>query len=282
MANTVQPASAQGDPSRPNGPSETPAEERLKLRIYGDPASPQTLIYLPGLHGDWTLIAAFRSALRGRARFVEMTYPRTLSWTLEDYAAAVEQALADHGIEHGWLLGESFGSQLVWPLISRNHFRVDGVILAGGFVRHPMIWAVRMAERLCGRISLRLLTRILFGYAKIARFRFRREPQVLTGLDEFISRRTELDRQAATHRLHLIARHEPGPCARQIQVPLFCLSGWLDPVVPWIFVRRWLKSNCSNLRDFKIIGHADHNVLGTGARASAEQILQWIGARPQA
>src|ERR1035437_8465335 len=111
--------------------------EQLEVRIYGDAALP-TLIYLPGLHGDWTLVGSFRRAVSGRVCFVEMTYPRTLAWSLEDYAEAIETALAERGIVRGWLLGESFGSQVVWPLIARKRFQIEGVILAGGFLRHPI------------------------------------------------------------------------------------------------------------------------------------------------
>ena len=60
-------------------------KEKLEMRTYGDASLP-TLIYLPGLHGDWTLVGSFRHALGGRVRFVEFTYPRTLTWSLEDYA----------------------------------------------------------------------------------------------------------------------------------------------------------------------------------------------------
>src|SRR6516165_665918 len=97
--------------------------ELLELRVHG-PSSLPTLIYLPGLHGDWTLVGSFRRALRGRVRFVETTYPRTLTWSLEDYAAAIESALASQGITGGWLLGESFGSQLIWPIAARRRFEV--------------------------------------------------------------------------------------------------------------------------------------------------------------
>ena len=55
---------------------EPEAPDRLQTRVYGDP-SRRTLIYLPGLHGDWTLVGSFRKALGGRVRFVEITYPRT-------------------------------------------------------------------------------------------------------------------------------------------------------------------------------------------------------------
>ena len=111
--------------------------EELQLRVHGAASLP-TLIYLPGLHGDWTLAGGFLRALGGQARFVEMTYPRTLTWSLEDYAAAIETALARAGIPDGWLLGESFGSQPLWALVGRGKFPARGVILAGGFVKHPM------------------------------------------------------------------------------------------------------------------------------------------------
>ena len=247
----------------------------METRIYGDASLP-TLIYLPGLHGDWTLIGSFRRALAGRVRFVEVTYPRTLTWSLEDYAKGVETALAEQGIVRGWLLGESFSSQVVWSLVARNQFQIEAVILAGGFVRHPMRWGVRLAERLCGGISLRLLTRILFGYSKVARFRFRHAPETLANLHEFIARRTEPDRQAATHRLRLIAQNDPSAIARHVNQPLYALTGLLDPVVPWYWVRRWLQRNCPTLREYRILSRADHNVLSTAPQAAADLVVRWI------
>jgi len=151
------------------------------------------------------------------------------------------------------------------------------VILAGGFVQHPMRWGVCLAERFCGGIPLALLTRILFGYAKVARFRYRNAPETLAHIHEFIARRTELDREAAVHRLRLIAQNDPRPIARQVKLPVYALTGLVDPVVPWCFVRPWLKKNCPSLREYKIIGQADHNVLGTGSRPAAEQVLRWMG-----
>ena len=71
--------------------------EQLQLRIHGDDSLPP-LIYLPGLHGDWTLVGGLLQALNGKVRFVEITYPRTLDWSLEDYAAAIEAALVVKGI----------------------------------------------------------------------------------------------------------------------------------------------------------------------------------------
>ena len=252
-------------------------DEEPQLRIHGDVTLP-TLIYLPGLHGDWTIIGGFRHAIEGRVRFVEFTYPRTVTWSLDDYAAAVESTLAKNGITGGWLLGESFSSQVVWAMVARGKFRAQGVILAGGFVKYPMQPALRLAEKITGRISTRLLVWIIFGYAKIARLRYRLSPQTLAAIDEFVARRTELDRRAAQHRLRLVAENDPRLIARQATLPVFGLSGWFDPLVPWPWIRRWLRNDCPALRDYKVIRKADHNVLSTAPCAAAQQIMAWINS----
>ena len=249
--------------------------EKLELRIHGDEPLP-TLIYLPGLHGDWTLIGGFRRALAGRVRFVELSYPRTLTWSLDEYAAGVETALAGRGIRGGWLLGESFGSQVVWPLVARGRLRAEGVILAGGFVRHPARWIVPQAERITTGIPLRLMKGMLAGYARVARFRFRHSPETRAGISDFIARWTPLHRQAAAHRLCLIARNDPRAIARQVKLPVYALAGAIDPIVPWLRVRRWLRRHCPGLREYRVIWRADHNVLGTAPQAAADQIVRWI------
>jgi pimeloyl-ACP methyl ester carboxylesterase len=254
--------------------------ESLQFRTYGSATQP-TLVYLPGTHGDWTLIGSFRRAVSDRVRFIETTYPRTLTWSLEDYAGAVEAGLAELGIKRGWLLAESFSSQVGWQLLARKRFEIQGLILAGGFVRHPMRWGVRLAERVLGQISLSVLTRILFGYAKVSRWRFHGQPEVLAAIEEFIARRTELDRQAAKHRLKLIFQSDLCAIARGSDAPIYAMTGVWDPVVPWYWVRRWLKTNCPALREYKIIGHADHNVLSTAPQVAADLVANWMKALPQ-
>jgi pimeloyl-ACP methyl ester carboxylesterase len=249
--------------------------ETVQIRIHHGDATP-TLIYLPGLHGDWTLIGSFRKALSGRVRFAEVTYPRTLEWTLDEYARGVEEGLAANGISGGWVLAESFGSQIAWPLLARSRLKIEGLILAGGFVRHPMQWGARLLERIVGKISLSFITLILFGYARLARLRYRRSPETLADLGEFIARRTDRDRQAARHRLHLVAESDARPTARNVQTPIYALTGSVDPIVPWILVRPWLRRHCPALREYKIIWRADHNVLSTAPTASVEQVLKWM------
>jgi pimeloyl-ACP methyl ester carboxylesterase len=250
-------------------------QEEVEIRVHGSPEQP-TLVYLPGLHGDWTLIGGLRRALAGRVRFVECTYPRTLTWSLEDYAAGVERSLQAVGISSAWFIAESFGSQVVWPIAHRNRDAVQGIVLAGGFGRHPMRWLVRLGEVVAGGIPLKLLISILFGYARIARHKHRHRPEVLASIDEFLERRTELDRQAARHRLWLIARNDPCSIAAGLTMPVYALSGLVDPIVPWFLARRWLKKNCPALKAYRVI-RTDHNVLSTASRIAADQILTWVG-----
>src|SRR3954471_19788214 len=93
--------------------------EQLQIRTYGNATLP-ALVYLPGLHGDWTLVASFRAALANRVRFVEVTYPRSLTWSVEYYTNALAASLSAQGIDRAWLLGESWGSQIAWALLGRS------------------------------------------------------------------------------------------------------------------------------------------------------------------
>ncbi|HWF18404.1 MAG TPA: alpha/beta hydrolase [Verrucomicrobiae bacterium] len=262
--------------------------ENLELRIYGDPALP-TLVYLPGLHGDWTLVASFRAALKDRVHFVEMTYPRSLTWRINDYAEAIESALLEHGITRGWLLAESFGSQLAWPLLERHladkdqpegarskAFHVQGLILAGGFVKHPWPWGPG-ALRWIGRMTPMWLYRLeLKIYSWYSRFRHRKAPEVLDTIAEFVSRRTALDRQAMQHRLTLLDGYDPRDIARRACVPIHYLAGFVDPLVPWVLVRWWLRKNCPTYRGGKTFWLADHNVLATSPARAANLVMKWM------
>lgn len=256
-------------------------EEELAARTYDEQLRP-CLIYLPGLHGDWTLIGDFRKAVAGRAAFVEFTYPRSLTWSLDDYAEAIERALQERNIDGGWLLAESFGSQVAWQLMTRARLRWDGIILAGGFGRYPIMCGVRLAGVLTGLLSEALMKRVLRMYSKALHLRYRRSPEVRATIDAFLSRRTDLDRRAAMHRLDLILRSDPSSSVRACALPIYALTGFFDPIVPWILVRRWFRRNCSSLRDHKVIWRADHTVLATAPRASADQILRWTMSLPAA
>ncbi len=280
----------------------TAADSELRCRIHpavpahrnegnadnvdGALPDPPTLIYLPGLHGDWTLLAPFRHALRGRCRLVEFAYPRRTDWRLDDYAGAVLAELARCGITRGWLLGESFSSQVVWGIAQAvtvraepsmaPAFHPDGIILVGGFVRHPLPWGVQLARRISGVISLRVLGLVCRAYGRWARRRCQRDGIDGREFDLFAARRTcALDRDAITSRYPLIRDNDFRPVARGVRWPVYLLTGAKDPIVPWPAVSRWLERHCPGFRERRIIWSAGHNVLLDAPQPSANQIVVW-------
>lgn len=260
--------------------------DHIQIRSSG-PSDGPCLFYLPGLHGDWTLVGSFKAALGSRVRFVEITYPRTTTWTAKDYAKGVLDALAKAGIKSGWLLAESFGSQVGWEILRLSSsqagsggFSPAGLILAGGFVRHPMRWIIPIVQKINRAIPLRALGVICRGYAFYARFRHRRAPETLAGVKEFIvNRSVEEDRRAIGWRYTIIQENDFCEIARSTRVPVYQLTGFFDPVVPWASVRRWLKRNCASYAGCKVIRGADHNVLGSAPAAAARQVLEWMNGK---
>jgi pimeloyl-ACP methyl ester carboxylesterase len=248
--------------------------DELKIRIQNGDGP--TLVYLPGTHGDWTLNGAFRREVKNLARLVEFTFPRTLDWSLADYADAIEQKLLENGIASGWILAESFASQVAWMWVGQNSqkFQIQGIILAGGFVRHPMIPAVHLAKFLTRNIPLWFLKIILWCYTIHARMREGDSPEVRAALREFVQRRTKQDLLAAAHRLELIAQNDVRSIARAARLPVFYLTGLVDPIVPWPLVQPWLKKNCPGYRGWKIVLTSDHHVLGA-AKNAKEKVTDW-------
>jgi len=257
--------------------------ESLQLRVHGAEAEP-TLIHLPGLHGDWTLLGPFRAALGGSARLVETTYPRRPKWVLDDYAAALEQALLERGIRRGWLLAESFSSQVAWQLLGRRDaqggaegLEVAGLILVGGFVKHPWPWGVRAAHGASRAAPLWLLKRLCALYGRSASRRCCAAPEVAVEIEEFVRRRTlPVDREAVTSRYRLIAGADFRPVARRVRLPVYHLSGAIDPLVPWWNVAAWLKRDCPGFRASRIVRRAGHNILLDAPGESVKQILEWV------
>jgi pimeloyl-ACP methyl ester carboxylesterase len=256
------------------------AEEVLQIRVHGSPDLP-TLIYLPGTHGDWSLIAGFRNRLLPEFRFVEFTYPRTADWSLADYAAHIRAALAANDIRHGWLLGESFGSQVAWLLagVSPAGFKCQGIILAGGFGRHPFPWGVDLAREGFRKLihDEAEVQRVMKSYARWVRWFYEATSERDASIHDFIQRRTHEDGLAAIHRLKLIRDNHPQALVGQLTIPVYSLSGVWDALVPWYLVTPWLKRHCPGYRESKLILSAEHNVLFSAPTKSARTIREWLG-----
>jgi pimeloyl-ACP methyl ester carboxylesterase len=257
-------------------------ETELQIRIDGEATSP-TLIYLPGLHGDWTLLPGFRELAKTKFRLVQFTYPRTVTWSLDDYAQAVDQQLKTAGIRSGWILAESFSSQVAWAWLKRtkdrsSDFTFDGIILAGGFVRYPAPVSLAAARLFFAATPWWLWRQLFNAYLAYSGFRHRNAGPAGNCAREFIARRTPQDIHAMQARLKLIASADFREIARKVTGPIFQLAGIIDPVVPPALVARWLRRNCPTFRGTRVIWPADHNVLGTEPAQALAQIEHWISA----
>jgi len=156
-------------------------------------------------------------------------------------------------------------------------FEPLGLILAGGFVRHPVIPGVRLMRRMNAALPGRALRGLLRVYARYAGLRHWQAAETLGDVGEFMANRLVPGDQAAiVHRLDLIAGHDPRPIAKQSRLPVRYLTALIDPLVPWPFVRPWLQRNCPGYLGGNTIPSADHNVLGTAPRAAARLVLEWM------
>ncbi|MCW5556793.1 MAG: alpha/beta hydrolase [Verrucomicrobiae bacterium] len=247
-------------------------------RAHGEERLP-VLVYLPGLHGDWTLVSSFRAAVRGRVRFFEFCYPRDAGVSLADHATAVLDALYAAGVSEAWLLAESFGSQVGWAMVEAlpryPKIQIQGLFLAGGFVRYPVPLVLAATTRIAARLPPSALRRLLGVYAMVAKARHRHAPETREEIGEFVRRRLEPgDREAMVHRLRLIAGSDPRPIASQCGIPTWNLTGFWDPIVPWPLIHPWVRHHIPGWQGHRILMLADHTVLATQPGPSARWGLE--------
>ena len=116
-------------------------------------------------------------------------------------------------------------------------------------------------------------------YGLYAGFKHRNSPETLATVREFIARRTPEDFGVMRARIRLIEGNDPGAVARGVKVPVHALAGWLDLIVPWWRVNRWLRRNCVGFAWSKVILGADHTVLATAPEKAVEWVRKWAGER---
>jgi pimeloyl-ACP methyl ester carboxylesterase len=115
-------------------------------------------------------------------------------------------------------------------------------------------------------------------YPWYARLRHWKDPRNKADIAAFVAeRRMPFDREVLEARLQLIAEADYRDQIARLSCPVYQLTGFLDPIVPWSPVRSWLQRNCPAWKETLILYRADHNVLNTQALRSRDAILRWIG-----
>jgi len=254
--------------------------DNVKITINDIGLTP-ILIYLPGIHGDASLGKEFRKFIAGKICFVEIEYPPNENWELDDYANSIISALNLIGIKECWLLAESFGSQVSFAIASKNcDIKFNGIILAGGFVRHPFIIGVRIVKWITKLMPMCLVKLWLKVYVAVCKIFFKRERKDKKIIKDFARNRIDdADRRAIVKRYELIIKNDLRPIAKETKIPIYFLAGRWDVIVPWRPVLNWLKKNCPAFKDYKILNGADHPVIANAPETSAKQILDWLGVK---
>ena len=199
-----------------------------------DRGSGPPLVLIPGLQGRWEYLRPAVDALASSFRVL------TFSLEADDfdgYAAQVEQALVETGIERATICGVSFGGLVAVRFAALYPDRCGALILAS--TPRPML-------RLRPRHQLYLRAPWVFGPIFLAESPLRLRPEIcaaipdrsarrrftLLGLRTLFSAPLSLSRMAA--RAQLISTIDLGPDCERIGAPTLIVTGerGLDHVVP--------------------------------------------------
>jgi len=258
-------------------PGHVAVNPSIPYRMHGDPQG-HVLVYLPGLHGDFTLIRSFREHMVSSTAFVEFAYPLDGNPSLNELADSIHDALERLGVGDVTLLAESFGSQVAWAMIARPReaIRYRRLILSGGFVQYPWMGGVHLARGMVTTLgpggNLLLGSFPLYG-----RLFYESRPGLAHDLARFVEARSRTeDRRAIHHRLGLIAGSDFRSVAAGTRLPVHHLTGVFDPIVPWYPVQRWLQRHCPGYQGTVRFHTSDHAVLVSRPTAAARQISSWM------
>ena len=247
----------------------------LVHQSVGDPSGP-TIIYLPGVHGDWTAQSRARPLLSRDFHLVETAYPRVDSWSIDDFAGALKDLLDGLGIESAHIVGESFGSLVGWQFGIAHPDRVRSYTLVGGFARSPRFRVAAAAAAALKSIPTGMLESAIDLY--VAGKSALGEHRETFDTGAYPATRTQRGLQATANRMSIIQRTDFRGLLHQVRFPVRYVGGARDIVVP---VRREIATLIAHLPphcDFQseLLSGAAHNIIASHPRETVEQITRWV------
>lgn len=247
----------------------------LVHQATGDPDSPP-ILYLPGVHGDWTPQTRTRNIVSNDFHFVETAYPRVASWSIDDYAQALNDLLNQLGIESAHIVGESFGSLVGWQFGISEPKRVRSFTLVGGFSQPPRFRVAGAAAMALKTLPTTVLESAIDFY--VARKSAMGQHRETFDSGAYPATRSDQGRQATARRMAIIQASEFRDRLGEIAFPVRYLAGAHDIVVP---VRREIATLLSNLppaADFQseLIPKGQHSIVSSHPAETAENIMRWV------
>ena len=247
----------------------------LVHQATGDPRAPP-ILYLPGVHGDWTPQVRARSMLSRDFHFLETAYPRIENWSIDDYGHALKELLDGLGIESAHIVGESFGSLVAWQFGIVNPGRVRSFTLVGGFSRPPRFRVAAAAAAALKSLPTNLLESAIDVYVAGKSAAGERRETFKSGA--YPATRTPRGRRATATRMTIIQESDFRDQLKEIDFPVRYLGGARDIVVP---VRREIATLLARLPphcDFQsvLVAGAPHAIIVSHPQQTVEHISRWV------
>ncbi|MCH8204936.1 MAG: alpha/beta hydrolase [Candidatus Hydrogenedentes bacterium] len=256
--------------------AETPSGELVYRIRGGEGAVP--VVYLPGVHGDWTPQAAASVILAGAFRLVEISYPREPLWRLEDYASALVSLLDRLEIESAHVVAESFGSLVGWEFGLEHGSRVRSMVIVGGFCQPPGPRKVLLAKWGLSVLPTGLFEQGVDAYVAIRKHRGKLEhPEMEVDLP-YATVRTDLGRIATVSRFEIMCTSDYRHQLHEVLFPVRYIGGDSDLIVPVKREIRTLSELLSEEAGFqsRLIANAPHMIISSHPVETAGQIADWI------
>ena len=256
--------------------AETPSGELVYRIRGGEGAVP--VVYLPGVHGDWTPQAAASVILAGAFRLVEISYPREPLWRLEDYASALVSLLDRLEIESTHVVAESFGSLVGWEFGLEHGSRVRSMVIVGGFCQPPGPRKVLLAKWGLSVLPTGLFEQGVDAYVAIRKHQGKLEhPEMEVDLP-YATVRTDLGRIATVSRFEIMCTSDYRHQLHEVLFPVRYIGGDSDLIVPVKREIRTLSELLSEEAGFqsRLIANAPHMIISSHPVETAGQIADWI------
>lgn len=249
----------------------------LLTRISG-PAEAPVVVYLPGLHGDWTPMWRAQGLISRNHRLIEVAYPRSATdWTLDDYVARVEALLERLGVGGVHLLAESFGSLVGWGVCCRSPERTKTLMLAGGFCSTPGRLRVALGGAIMRLLPPGTLDRMVDLYL-VYLIKRGFPPDAFRRDDFFPAARTRQGWLSARNRLKIIRDTDVRERLCELRLPVLYFGGAWDLIVP---VRREIATIKGRLHpeccfQSVLYPQAPHAIIPARATTVAGLIGEWV------
>ena len=249
----------------------------LVHQISGPEDAP-AMVYLPGVHGDWTANESARTHLSRETRLIEVAYPRNAAWTLADFSNALRRLLDRLNLTSVHVAGESFGSLVAWETAFGHPELIKSLLLVGGFAQPPAYRVATSAKWALRGMPTFVLETGIDIYVYYKDLKGERRLGRRSGVSPYPAVRTRKGKLATASRMGIIERTDVRERLHRLQQPVRYIGGDSDSVIgvhrELSTLRQHLPPHC----EFKseLIQDAPHAIIASHPEHTARTLTRWI------